>query len=305
MKIEFFGVRGSIPRPLSTEELLERLLEKAKDGVIQTSTLKSMAKNGGLGYGANTSCVYIEQEKEHIILDAGTGLRALGERLIQTPVDEPINLLLTHLHWDHIQGLPFFAPIYQKGRTVKVYSAIPKDSLEKAFIDQWCAPYFPVPYQALLSNIQYHHFTKSTTIGPFKVEAIPMAHPDPTYGYKISCQGKSYAHFSDTELSILDPKMSKKYKAFLSGVDLLVTDSQFDLEDAQKFVGWGHSSISAFIDLLKDEKVKTMAIFHHNPQTKESYVDQIFKDAKKHLKKVIPDGSTKLICAIEGQSLTL
>lgn len=305
MNIEFFGVRGSIPRPLSPDEILSRLGAKSKDGVVKMSTIKAMAKNGGLGYGSNTSCVYVEKDGDHIIIDAGTGLRELGARLVQTPVEQPIHLVLTHLHWDHIQGLPFFAPIYQKGRVIKVYSAIPKDSLEVAFLDQWRAPYFPVPYEALLSKIEYHHFTRQTKIGPFKVKALEMCHPNPTFGYRVECDGKSYAHMSDTELNLITPAEGKRYKKFLAGVDLLVTDSQFDVHGAEVFQGWGHSSMISFIDLLKDEGVKVMALFHHNPQTEESYIDRLFKEAKAHAKKVIPDGSTKIICAIEGQVVRL
>jgi ribonuclease BN (tRNA processing enzyme) len=104
---------------------------------------------------------------------------------------------------------------------------------------------------------------------------------------------------------MLNSEMTEAYKKFLSGVDLLVTDSQFDEEGIEQFKGWGHSSITGFIDLLKDAKVKTMALFHHNPQTPESYIDGLYQGAQEHLNTVIPDGSTNLICAIEGQSLTL
>jgi phosphoribosyl 1,2-cyclic phosphodiesterase len=301
MKIEFCGVRGSIPKPLNAEEILARILLKSKDGSISTSALTKMAKDGSLSYGGNTSCVYLEAGAGKLIIDAGTGIRSLNKRLEQLPLDEPISILLTHLHWDHIQGLPFFSPLYQAGRQINIYSAVAPDSIEAALRQQWQRPFFPVPYEHLQATIRFVGFKKKCSIGHFNIDSIPMIHPDPTFGYKVESQGKTYAHFSDTELLMLKGKLASEYKKFLHGVDFLTTDAQFDIEEAQRHPHWGHSAIASFIDLLKDSQIKTLAMFHYNPQESETKIDEIFKAAKKQLKSSIPDGSTKLICAIEGQ----
>ena len=302
MKIEFCGVRGSLPKPQSAEEILARILAKAVDGSISTSALKKMAKEGSLAYGGNTSCVFIEAGAQKLVLDAGTGISRLNRRLEALPIDEPIHLLLTHLHWDHIQGLPFFTPLYQPGRQVNIYSSVAPELVEKACRHQWQRPYFPVPYEELKATINFIDLKKSPKIGVFKIAAIPMCHPDATFGYKVEAEGKTYAHFSDTELLMLSGKLGEQYKRFLQSVDFLTADAQFDIPEAQLHKGWGHSAIESFIELLKESKVKTLAMFHYNPQESEEKIDHLFKAAKKQLKVAIPDGSTKLICAIEGQS---
>lgn len=302
MIVEYFGVRGSIPRPLSSATVLQRILSASKTGAesISVKDLKKMAKDGRLGYGGNTSCVMVSEGDFHLIIDAGTGIRGVGEQLSKLPLDQDVHILLTHLHWDHIQGLPFFAPLYQAGRTVHIYSSVSEDRIDRSLEDQWVSPYFPVPRHAIPCELKIHHFKKKTKVGPFSIESINMLHPDPTFGYKVSASGKSYAHFSDTELTMMNASKAKAYQNFLKNVDLLTADSQFDDLEAQIHTGWGHSCAKAFIDLVEGCSVKTLAMFHYNPQETEEKIDELFKAGKKHLRSTIPQG-TKLICAIEGQ----
>ena len=300
MQVTFCGVRGSIPTPLSSSEILERIEPHAEDGQISIRKLKSLAKTGKLSYGGDTSCVLVEDKGLNIIIDAGTGIRRINEMDFAKEGD--IHILLTHLHWDHIQGLPFLHAIYEPGRNIHIYSCVKKADVIKSFKNTWSAPYFPVPFKLVEPQLHFHQLNMKDKIGHLKVEALEMTHPFPTYGYKLFSKTSSYAHLSDTEITLLEDSEEKKYKKFLKGVDFIVADSQFDPHEVIEFKTWGHSCIHHFIDILADGKPKTLGLFHYNPIEKDSKIDDIFKKAKAYQRKVANAKPIKLITCIEGQT---
>ena len=298
MQITFCGIRGSIPTNLSSEEVVNRILPHATDGQISVKKLKSLAKKGLLGYGGDTPCVLLKSGDDHIIIDAGSGIR----RINKMELGDHLNILLTHLHWDHIQGLPFVKHCYLPNNKVRIYSALDAKLVEESLKKQWSAPFFPVPYEAIAPQFEYHQIKLKDKVTAFKVESLLLDHPFTTYGYKVN-DGKSiYAHMSDTELTILRASEKKKYKKFLSNANFIAADSQFDSQEAEMNKTWGHSCIEHFIDICAGGSQKSLGLFHYNPVESDEKIDEIFKKAKAYKRKVDGGETIKLITCVEGQT---
>ena len=259
-------------------------------------------------YGGNTSCVHIELETGHdLVLDAGTGIRLLGNRLVKT--SSPINILLSHSHLDHIQGYPFFAPIYQPGRDIHVYSTVEKGrKLLSTLIEQMDGTSFPVRAEDLPSNI----FSKFKGIESelyeregVRVVKQPINHPGGGSAYRIDENGATCAYVTDNEL---DPPYAPntnydQWVNFLHGVDVLIHDAQYTEEDMPHKHGWGHSLISQVRQLATDAEVGTLVMFHHDPDRTDSELDEIQLENQAYLKS--HRAPARSLCAAEGMRIEL
>lgn len=245
--VRFWGVRGSIPVP----------------GV---STAR---------FGGNTSCVEFRCGSQRLILDAGTGIRGLGSALLLEQPSGPlkVDLLLSHLHWDHIQGLPFFQPIYQAGHRLRIFGPSgPRLSLAEAFRLQMRSPLFPVDLRRLPSRPRFQKVSAgSFRIGRLKVDAIRVNHPDGCLGYRLSVAGLSVVYLPDCELA---KRLSRRPRpaladrelaAFIQGADLVIMDSQYDMSEYSRHVGWGHGCLEDVVELACRAHVRKLALFHHDP----------------------------------------
>lgn len=280
MIITFYGVRGSIAAP-------------------GPSTAK---------YGGNTSCVHIELENGHdLILDAGTGIRLLGQKLVKKTT--PANILLSHGHWDHIQGYPFFEPIYQENRDIHVYISVDsgRKLLSKLF-EQMDGTHFPVKAADLPSN----NFSKFKGIESelYEREGIQVIkqqlnHPGGGVAYKISENGVSCAYVTDNELDPPNQPVTNydKWVNYLHGVDLLIHDAQYTEDDMPHKHGWGHSLISQVRQLATDAEVGTLVMFHHDPERSDSELDEVQIENERYLKS--HRAPTRSVCAAEGMSIRL
>ena len=279
MKITFYGVRGSIPSP-------------------GYDTYR---------YGGNTSCVHIETASgQDLVLDAGTGIRNLGKRLIEK--DSPINILLSHGHWDHIQGYPFFMPIYQPARQIRVYTTA-ADGHEQicALFNQIDGANFPVKASELPSQSECitENFEAEMASQDISVRRIPINHPGGGYAYRIEEDGTSCAYITDNEL---DPpeRVSTTYDQwveFCRGVDVLIHDAQYLESDMPHKHGWGHSLVSQVRQLAVDAEVRCLVMFHHDPDRTDSEIDFIQKDNEQYFYgKQAPSIS---LCAAEGMLIKL
>ena len=254
MIITFYGVRGSTSVPGPT-------------------TVK---------YGGNTSCVHIELENGHdLILDAGTGIRLLGNKLAKKSA--PANILLSHGHWDHIQGYPFFMPIYQPDRQIRVYT-VAADGHEQicALFDQIDGANFPVKATELPSQSECitENFETELARQNICVSRTPINHPGGGYGYRIEEDGTSCAYITDNELEPPD-KVSTTYGQwvdFCCGVDVLIHDAQYLESDMPHKHGWGHSLVSQVRQLAVDAEVGCLVMFHHDPDRTDTEIDFIQKD---------------------------
>jgi phosphoribosyl 1,2-cyclic phosphodiesterase len=235
LSVRFLGVRGSIATP----------------GADKTA-------------GGNTACVEVTAGDTRIILDAGTGLRVLGdERMKHGPRHSTI--LLSHLHWDHVAGLPFFTPIYVPGHRVEVASG-PNGvmPLEDAMKQLFQHPFFPVDHALVREQLSTRELRANDkfTIGDITVTMAKLNHPDPVYGYRLEAFGQSIVYATDTEhFSCVDPTLKK----LAAGADILIYDSQYTPEEYPTKVGWGHSTWLAGAELARAAGVPQLVLFHHDP----------------------------------------
>jgi phosphoribosyl 1,2-cyclic phosphodiesterase len=251
--------------------------------------------------GGNTACVEIESETTRIVLDAGTGLRAIGDRLARSKSSHT-SILLSHVHWDHIQGLPFFAPIYMPGHSVEILSGSNGHmALVEALRRQMTPPFFPVPFDAVAERVTARDLERGEhfRIGDFDVRMARLDHPDPVYGYRIEHDGVTVVYATDTELGEeADPWLM----SLVEGADLLIIDSQYTPEEyrgdhgAGK-QGWGHSTYESVARLARRAGVGTLVLFHHDPNRSDREVAHIEVRARQ----LFPD----TVAAREGESIDL
>jgi phosphoribosyl 1,2-cyclic phosphodiesterase len=235
LTVRFLGVRGSIATP----------------GADMTA-------------GGNTACLEVRAGDTRIVLDAGTGLRVLGNERMREGL-RTTTILLSHLHWDHVAGLPFFTPIYVPGHRVEIAmgpnGVMP---LEQAMRELFRAPFFPVGYDELAGTVTTRELGANDrfTIGDITITMARLNHPDPVYGYRLEHAGQSIVYATDTEhFSCVDPTLRK----LASGADILVYDAQYTPEEYPTKVGWGHSTWQAGVELARAAAVPQLVMFHHDP----------------------------------------
>jgi phosphoribosyl 1,2-cyclic phosphodiesterase len=248
MRIRFWGVRGSIAAPGP-----------------ETAAV-----------GGNTSCVEVVCGKTRIVLDAGTGLRGLGNELLRDAgPPSPLTVLLSHYHWDHIQGLPFFVPIYMKSTELAIVGgANGIMSVREALEHQMTAPVFPVRLDEAGARIKTCEVKPGEVfvVGECTVHVARGNHPGGVMAYRIEHEGKSVVYATDTEhYACVDPAL----RALSDGADVLIYDSQYLPEEYKGKVGWGHSTYVAGTELARASGVGQYVLFHHDPMRSDAGVSEI------------------------------
>lgn len=235
-----------------------------------------------LKYGGDTTCIeVVSKGGDLIIIDAGTGIRRLGMRL----VDEKrlcISIILTHPHWDHLCGFPFFKPLYQKKSVIDVRGPrTTQNSLRRIISKTMSAPYFPVELDDIHAKIRFHSTGPgSFRIGTVKITTIPINHPNPGVGYRLEEGGKTFIFLTDNELGHPHPHGAefKDYVGFSKGADLLFHDAEFLPGEYKHTKGWGHSVYLETLKLAMEAGVKKLGLFHHNQDRTDDGVDRIKED---------------------------
>ena len=276
MKIRFWGTRGSIPTP-------------------GASTVR---------YGGNTACVEVRDSTGSLlILDAGTGLRELGASLMNGGGPRPfsVDLLLSHLHWDHIQGIPFFRPAYDPKTSLRIKGPKQSRTMRELLGLGMDDPFFPVDLDELPARIEVAELDDGSDeqVGRFRVRAASLYHPSPALAYRLEADGRSLVYATDTE----DPFSDRPNPVIplANGADMLIHDAQYLDSDFKPT--WGHSTIASAIDVAMKAKVKRLVLYHHDPDRTDEALDRIAQDVAARS----PERTKELeiVVAREGMELTV
>jgi len=276
LNVTFYGVRGSTPCACDTNRR----------------------------YGGNTSCVVVESPGEDpILLDLGTGLRFYG---LTIPCDPPFRgtALVSHLHWDHVQGIPFFAPMLHDGALLDVYG--PRQELGslseavKTFIQP---PYFPVGIEELAGEFRFTEVENDVlNIGAATVTVASVPHRGPTVGYRIESQGVVIVYISDHQQPAADSyEVTAEVLALCADADLLIHDAQFDADEFLLRSDWGHCTVEYAVEVARQAGVKRLALFHHDPSHCDDRVDELLLFAQQL---DAASGLQEVLAAAEGLTLS-
>ena len=317
MKIKMWGVRGSIPTPY-TESMVRQKLAKALDLATPADIVSEESINRFIdslpmsirgAYGGNSTCVQIKPDNgEVIIVDCGTGIRTLGKELMEGDFGKGKgigNILMTHTHWDHIQGIPFFVPFYVPGNRFTIYSPF-KDMKDRIEYQQ-VFTHFPVNLDYMLATKEFVTLEKE---GEFYLNGVRiinkrMRHPGGSFGYRFEENGKVFVFTSDCEFNLDEIDNIDQYADFFKDADLCVFDAQYTFEESFNKVDWGHSSASIAIDIAARFNIKRLVLFHHDPEYSDEKLDMVLANAKSYIvtniKRKNIDLSVEL--AVEGLDL--
>jgi phosphoribosyl 1,2-cyclic phosphodiesterase len=253
--VRFWGVRGSIACPSPNH----------------------------MKYGGNTSCVEVAVGSHRFILDAGTGIRGCGKVFMENDV-RTIHLLLTHTHWDHINGLPFFRPAYDAHRHVRVMAGHLKHQggVQGALSLQMEDPMFPVPLDAMQAIVEFLDFEAGDSFDLYddvRVRTARLNHPNDATGYRIEHAGKAVCYVTDTEHvpGIVDGNIL----GLIEGADLVIYDSTYTEDEFREHTGWGHSTWNEGMRLCRQAEAKRLVIFHHEPDHEDDFMDSLAEAAQR------------------------
>ncbi|MEE8479920.1 MAG: MBL fold metallo-hydrolase [Desulfobacterales bacterium] len=237
-----------------------------------------------LKYGGDTTCLEIRTKSDDIIIiDAGTGIRRLGNKLIEEERFR-YNFLFTHAHWDHLLGFPFFKPIFFNNSELRIYRCpFPGTYAEKMISQILASPYFPGKHSAKI--VFENGCPEQFEIGSITVIPIRLSHPNGGSGYKFIENGKSFVFLTDNELGHIHPGglPSDDYLKFSIGADLLIHDAEYTLKEYETFIKWGHSSCADVIDLSMKAGIKELGLFHLNQERTDKEMDEIIKACRKNI----------------------
>jgi phosphoribosyl 1,2-cyclic phosphodiesterase len=256
-------------------------------------------------YGGNTTCVEVRIGDDIIILDAGTGLRVLGQSLLAEFPNQPLNLtlLISHTHWDHIQGLPFFGPLYDARCRLRILGGEgARKGLVAALTGQMESTYFPVPFSELPSNIEIEELRDfNFAVGDTLVRAQRANHPGFCVGYRLFSPNGLVCFFPDAE-----PRADgedREMIEFIRDAEVLILDSQYTRAEYRRHTGWGHGCVEDSVTLAVRANVKRLVLFHHDPSHDDRTIDRLVHHARALVKRL--RGQLKVEAAREGLTLRL
>ncbi|PKL33325.1 MAG: MBL fold metallo-hydrolase [Spirochaetae bacterium HGW-Spirochaetae-10] len=314
MQVKLWGVRGSVPSPLDPRDYRSRInsvIEKTRDLLKKNPSLSADEIREKLPahirdlIGGETTCVELREGSEQLIFDMGTGARRLGYDMMARGVTGDIHILMTHTHWDHIQGWPFFIPAYIPGNQIHFHSSI-KDC-EQRFRTQQIFDFFPLALDQMMSKRDFHSYEPgdSFKIGSLKIRTESLIHPGNSTAYRVEKGKKSFIFATDTEFFGPDLEEIVKRKApFFKGADCLIMDAQYSVKESEQKIGWGHTSMLVAVDCAVAWKVKRLVLTHHEPAHDDLTTMRMLEEAQAYLDERYA-GKLELILAREGDTIEI
>jgi phosphoribosyl 1,2-cyclic phosphodiesterase len=291
--VKYWGVRGSLPSSPAPEAWVkdfENLLQGFfKAGYSRAEQIREYLGSLSIpqvgGFGTATTSVEVSSGRSTLIIDGGSGIRGAGERMMKGPAargGETIHIFLTHFHWDHILGLPFFTPLFIKGNKINFYAIQP--DLEEMVRGVFKKPYFPVSFESLPSTISFVNLAprQPLKIGDMVVIPYELDHPDPCWGFRVECGGKAYAHCVDTEGTRTTREALGPDLALYQNADLMYFDAQYTLPELAEKANWGHSASQIGLDLAFREGIRYVIFAHHDPGATTNDVYEIKRQTREY-----------------------
>jgi len=317
-RIRFWGTRGSLPVALTAATVRQRLVAalRGASGRVFASDADAERYVDGLAfaaagtYGGHTSCVEIETGgPDYVICDLGSGVRPFGQAALARhgPASpQTYHIFISHVHWDHIMGLPFFTPAYIPGNRVRIYGSHPW--LESALRRQQDQPSFPVDFSFLRANIEFVHLEpgKPHAVGDMTVTSMLQRHAGDSYGYRFEANGRSVVYTTDSEHQLADPVETESFVAFFRNADVVIFDAMYSLADAVSIrADWGHSSNVVGVELCQMAGVRHLCMFHHEPAFDDQAIDAVLADTRR-LEEITRAGNALTItAAYDGMEIEL
>jgi phosphoribosyl 1,2-cyclic phosphodiesterase len=314
--VRFWGTRGSLPVALTASDVRARVVaalrgamgrELASDEAIE-QYVDSLAFDLRGTFGGHTSCVEIlTGGRDYVLCDLGSGARPFGRAVLeQSSAPRTYHVFVSHVHWDHIMGLPFFAPAYVPGNRIVIYGG--HAELESALRRQMEPPSYPVDFSTFRADVEFVRVTPGSP-HPFAgmtVEALRQRHTGDSYGYRFEKDGRAVVYSTDSEHTLADPEDAKRFVRFFRDADVVIFDAMYSLADAISVkADWGHSSNIVGVELCQLAGARHLCLFHHEPAENDSALVQILADTRQ-LEAITRTGEPlRVSAAYDGLEITL
>ena len=317
MYVKFWGTRGSIPTPISSSSIKQKVYQALSgavgldlhDDTVLNRYIEQLPFTVQNTMGGDTPCIEVRSGDQLLILDAGSGLRCLGLELMQRDFakgHQQADLLITHTHWDHIQGFPFFQPAFVPHNQFTLHS--PFVDLADRLRQQQDALFFPVPVSYMSATLKFNQMSENQwhRIGNFNVYPIRLSHPGANYGYRIEDGQSCLVLVTDSEYKSAKPESTEAYVRFFQDADLLIFDAQYSLTEVLDKPDWGHSTAMMGAEFAYRANVKNLALFHHDPTHTDEEIWGIKEQAEAYLMHRYASPLTcQVLVAYDGLSLEI